>query len=271
MSSRGVPQHPPKGTPKGTKKDKENKDPDSPAYTQEPVKSLGMLDTNSDPNSFDVVLKDTYLPAKDVAVERPISMSAPAPINFGMVLPGLYRSGYPQATDFSFMKSLKLKTIVTLVSKDMPDGYQQFMDENRITHRVFDMAGTKKEDIPLSMMKSITSVVMNRDNYPLLVHCNQGKHRTGCVVAIIRKQSPGWDINAIIQEYTEFAAPKVRDSDVAYIRNFRVADISCVKGPLRSMSTTKALHVGTTFLLFLSLAFSALCIWASTSWRLISF
>ena len=265
MSSRGVPQHPAKATSKGLKKEK--KDPEPPVTGQEPVRSLGMLNPN--PTSFDVVLSNMYVTAKDIAVERPISMPGPPPINFGVVLPGLYRSGYPQASDFPFMQALKLKTIVTLVSKDMPDGYQQFMDRNGITHRVFDMAGTKKEEIPLSMMRSIAAVVLNRDNHPMLIHCNHGKHRTGCVVAVIRKHN-AWDVNAIIQEYTDFAAPKVRDTDIAYIRNFRVTDISCVSARLRSRSKAKNLPIGTTFFYFVLVAFLALCIWISTSRRLLS-
>ncbi len=34
------------------------------------------------------------------------------PNNFGIVLPGVYRSSYPRTEDFSFIQSLKLKTIV---------------------------------------------------------------------------------------------------------------------------------------------------------------
>ncbi len=34
------------------------------------------------------------------------------PVNFGTVIPGFYRSGYPQTEDYEFLKSLGLKTIV---------------------------------------------------------------------------------------------------------------------------------------------------------------
>jgi hypothetical protein len=34
------------------------------------------------------------------------------PINFAIVIPGFYRSGYPQAEDYKYLKSLGLKTIL---------------------------------------------------------------------------------------------------------------------------------------------------------------
>jgi hypothetical protein len=34
------------------------------------------------------------------------------PVNFGTVMPGFYRSGYPQTEDHEYLKSLGLKTIV---------------------------------------------------------------------------------------------------------------------------------------------------------------
>lgn len=34
------------------------------------------------------------------------------PANFGVIVPGVYRSSYPKEADFDFIKSLKLKTIM---------------------------------------------------------------------------------------------------------------------------------------------------------------
>ncbi|KAI1088724.1 tyrosine phosphatase family-domain-containing protein [Rostrohypoxylon terebratum] len=198
-----------------------------PRNDEERSQSLYMINLGSE--SPEVMLRDAYVSAKDIAVERPLPLTSTQnpPVNFAMVVPGLYRSGYPQAPDYSFMRTLNLKTIVTLVGKEFPEGYQDFIKENNIKHEIFDMAGTKKADIPAKTMQSIIAVVGNRKNYPLLVHCNQGKHRTGCVVGILRKASE-WDIKSIIREYTKFAEPKVRETDVKYITNFSVSDIKSV-------------------------------------------
>ncbi|TPX17097.1 uncharacterized protein E0L32_003215 [Thyridium curvatum] len=153
------------------------------------------------------------------------STRAGQPINFGMVVPGVYRSSYPQAQDYDFIRSLKLKSIVTLVDKDFPEGYKAFITANGIHHYVFSMKGTKKEEIPIKTMKAILRLVLDRRNHPLLIHCNHGKHRTGCVVAIIRKVT-GWDLPVVLDEYRAYAEPKVRDCDLQYISSFKLTSLS---------------------------------------------
>lgn len=147
------------------------------------------------------------------------------PANFGVIVPGVYRSSFPKAEDYPFIEGLKLKTIVTLVQKDFPEDYVPFISKNGIKHHVFDMKGTKKEEIPIRTMKAILRLVLNQQNHPLLIHCNHGKHRTGCVVGIVRKVS-GWDLDSVLTEYKSFAEPKVRECDVKYISGFELADIS---------------------------------------------
>jgi len=65
---------------------------------------------------------------------------------------------------------------------------------------------------------------MDCTNYPLYVHCNQGRHRTGCVIACLRKiqRVP---IEDIIAEYRAYANPKARPGDIDLIRAF---DPECV-------------------------------------------
>jgi tyrosine-protein phosphatase SIW14 len=147
-----------------------------------------------------------------------------APQNFGLVIPGVYRSSYPQAEDFDYLQGLKLKMIVTLVEKEIPEGYQMFLTGNGIRHLVFNMAGTKKADIPLAMMQSIISLITDKQNHPMLIHCNQGKHRTGCVVGILRRYH-GWDVDSALDEYVRYAHPKVRPTDVHYLREFQLANL----------------------------------------------
>ncbi|KAI2642152.1 tyrosine phosphatase family-domain-containing protein [Xylaria nigripes] len=169
------------------------------------------------------VWRDSQTCTKRLMLGRPVP-TLHHPINFAMVSEGLYRSGYPETRDYPFIQSLKLKTIVTLVNKELPDGFREFLQENQITHKIFDMAGTKKEAISIDLMRSIYAVVSNRENYPLLIHCNHGKHRTGCVVGVLRMANQ-WDTNRIIEEYTAFAEPKVRKTDVDYLTQFQVASL----------------------------------------------
>lgn len=112
----------------------------------------------------------------------------------------------------------------TLVDKNYTDEYGAFINSNNIHHQMFAMKGTKKEDIPLATMESILNLVLDRRNYPLLIHCNQGRHRTGCVVAVVRKIA-GWDGTTVTDEYRTYAGKKVRDCDVDYIQSFTLSNI----------------------------------------------
>ncbi|KAI1389235.1 tyrosine phosphatase family-domain-containing protein [Hypoxylon trugodes] len=209
------------------------------------------------------VLREAYISAKDIAVEQSFSHIGSPPINFATVLPGLYRSGYPQTSDYPFMQTLDLKTIVTLVGKELPDGFQQFIDENGIKHQIFDMAGTKKAEIPIETMQSIISIISNRKNYPLLIHCNHGKHRTGCVVGVLRKTNE-WDTTSIIREYTKYAEPKVRETDVKYLLDFKLADL-----PNVISRPSRAPFVVRTFYGMIMLASFTISIWVYSSTRLL--
>ena len=68
-------------------------------------------------------------------------------------------------------------------------------------------------------MKDILATMFDMRNYPLLVHCNHGKHRTGCVVGVMRKAS-GWTLSNVLDEYTHYANPKIRECDLDYLRTF---------------------------------------------------
>lgn len=175
-----------------------------------------------------------------------VNTSPGQPSNFGIVVPGVYRSSYPREEDYEFIQKLNLKTIVTLVDKDIPQTFIPFMQANSIQHHKIALQGTKKETVPVSTMAAILQVVHDERNHPMLIHCNQGrvspisdwyplnlfenhqlifpKHRTGCVVALVRKLQ-NWDLSRILEEYKTYAAPKIRDCDVDYVTKFQVADI----------------------------------------------
>ncbi|CVL02730.1 related to tyrosine-protein phosphatase SIW14 [Fusarium mangiferae] len=156
------------------------------------------------------------------------------PHNFGVVIPGFYRSSFPRSHDFEYLKGLGLKTIVTLVKKDELDqDLETFVQREGIRQVVFNMKGTKKEAIPLSTMKAILSIVLDKSNYPLLIHCNHGKHRTGCVVGVVRKIA-GWDAESVVAEYKSYAEPKARECDVNYLDDFQVSSLG-ISNPIPSM------------------------------------
>lgn len=67
-------------------------------------------------------------------------------------------------------------------------------------------------DIPDDGIAAALSAVLDRRNHPMLIHCNKGKHRTGCLVGCLRKVQR-WAFSSIFDEYIRFSYPKARMMD----------------------------------------------------------
>lgn len=62
--------------------------------------------------------------------------------------------------------------------------------------------------------------IVDRANYPILIHSNKGKHRVGVVVGIIRKLLQGWSTTGIYQEYDIFSGGLKGQVDLEFITMF---------------------------------------------------
>lgn len=145
----------------------------------------------------------------------------------------------------------------SLVKKDFSLEFQDFVKSNSINHIVLDMIGTKKVEISEAMMKNIMSIALDQSRYPILIHCNHGRHRTGCAVATIRHVK-GWEIKNTLQEYRDFAAPKARECDINYITNLQVSTHGSAfrqrsKDVPRTSLLSKFIYPKTRRMLFLSM------------------
>ncbi|KAL4165146.1 hypothetical protein KRP22_003877 [Phytophthora ramorum] len=59
----------------------------------------------------------------------------------------------------------------------------------------------------------------------MLIHCNKGKHRTGCLVGSLRKVQR-WAFSSIFDEYIRFSAPKPRTMDQQFIELFKTERVT---------------------------------------------
>lgn len=68
----------------------------------------------------------------------------------------------------------------------------------------------KPQDIEQAT-KSLTialQLILNKQNHPILIHSNKGKHRTGVLIGLMRKVLQGWCLSGIFEEYEKFAMGK---------------------------------------------------------------
>lgn len=111
------------------------------------------------------------------------------PINFGMVCPGIFRSGFPNKKNFPFMKKIKVKTIIYLCPETYIEKNMEFANEHNISIKQFGIEGNKEPfvHIPEEVIAKAVSELLDVRNHPVLIHCNKGKHRTGVLVGCLRK------------------------------------------------------------------------------------
>ncbi|CAI9784419.1 unnamed protein product [Fraxinus pennsylvanica] len=159
------------------------------------------------------------------------------PLNFAVVDNGVFRSGFPDVDNFSFLQSLNLCSIVYLCPEPYPVPNMEFLKSNRIKLFQFGMEGSKEPfvNIPEDKIREALKVVLDVKNHPLLIHCKRGKHRTGCLVGCLRKLQR-WCLTSVFDEYQRFAAAKTRVSDQRFMELF---DTSSFKHLPMTFSTSK--------------------------------
>ncbi|KAI9829860.1 MAG: hypothetical protein M1819_005958 [Sarea resinae] len=154
---------------------------------------------------------------------KPFNRFVP-PINFAHVEEGVYRSGQPSAINIPFLETLELKTIVWLGTvalslshitdalhiellgtvEEPNEAMLAFADENELTMHHLGIAEGGNPWDPLTEQCVIDALyhVINTDNFPLLVCCGMGRHRTGTVIGCLRR------LQGALEEYRRFTGSR---------------------------------------------------------------
>ncbi|KAJ1835865.1 tyrosine-protein phosphatase siw14 [Coemansia sp. RSA 2706] len=144
------------------------------------------------------------------------------PLNFALIAPGIYRSGFPNPKSHPFLLQLGLRTIIYVFDGDCQPYHLQFIQDNSINYKHFRVAANKEPfaEMDHAVVAQILAEVLDTRNHPLLLHCNRGIRRVGCLVGCIRKLQ-GWAMTAIFDEYQRFSGTKIRIADQEFIEVFR--------------------------------------------------
>ncbi|TNY24705.1 putative tyrosine-protein phosphatase OCA1 [Rhodotorula diobovata] len=145
------------------------------------------------------------------------------PPQFGLVEEGLVRSGQPSELNFPFLDKLGLKTVVWLAPEDPNEPFQRFLQEHSVAlhHLGADDYAATYDPLSEETVLQALGIILNPDNAPTLVCCNQGRHRTGTVCGVLRKLQK-WNLVSILEEYRRYAGPKVRQHNEQFIELFDV-------------------------------------------------
>ncbi|CAH6721972.1 hypothetical protein CLIB1444_07S06612 [[Candida] jaroonii] len=180
-------------------------------------------------------------------LKRNLKQSSPLvpPLNFALVEDRIYRSGFPIPTNYPFLEQLGLKTIIYLgdddkvkdKSKDKKKDkdkeekkekkkekdskgdiiskYKAWVETTDIKfhHLIFESSqepfiNEETQDKAKASLKIALELMLDRNNFPMLIHSNKGKHRIGVLVGLMRKLFQGWCLSGIFEEYEKFALGK---------------------------------------------------------------
>src|SRR5215510_378141 len=147
--------------------------------------------------------------------------------NFGQVTDFYYRGGQPRGEDYSHLAAIGVKTIIDL--RDDPKDYAKELTEH---------AGMKYVNLPLSdkdypppdAASKFLSLVNDKENWPIYVHCAGGRHRTGAMTAVFRMTVQGWDADRAYEEmkdydfYTRWGHKSMKRFVFDYYRGLRLAE-----------------------------------------------
>ncbi|KAJ3365129.1 Multidrug resistance protein 1 [Allomyces javanicus] len=81
------------------------------------------------------------------------------------------------------------------------------------------MRGLYHKLVQKQQLGAAAGMILNPRNYPLIIMCNLGRHRTGTVVGCLRKLQR-WNLTSIFEEYRRYAGPKVRLLNEQFIELF---------------------------------------------------
>lgn len=163
----------------------------------------------------EVVLADDEIETgrPEINISHPPSQRIVPPLNFCPVERYLYRSGQPSNVNFPFLLDLNLKTIIWLANEEPQDALLEFCDDRNIELQFAAINPDGGEDdnpwdglTETSIMNALQTMV-NADNYPLLVCCGMGRHRTGTVIGCLRRLM-GWNLASVSEEYRRFTGSR---------------------------------------------------------------
>ncbi|KAK8790145.1 hypothetical protein WA538_001470, partial [Blastocystis sp. DL] len=153
------------------------------------------------------------------------------PKMFSCVLPDVYRSNLFGSESFSFIESLKLKSIVYLGNETLDEEWVAFCEESNISvFQISDNVVRPKDDwepISEDSVKRAIEFLSKKANTPVLVMCKNGVEKTGIVIACLRK-CHHWCFTSIIQEFRREAYEEAVQPNAELFIEFFSPDIVAI-------------------------------------------
>jgi tyrosine-protein phosphatase SIW14 len=122
--------------------------------------------------------------------------------NFGRVNANYYRGAQPNGSDYTYLASLGVKTVIDLTSDDAQTNEKSLTEHAGM--RYFQIPMTTHQAPTPAQLTEFLKLVNDPSNQPVYVHCVGGRHRTGVMTAAYRMTQNGWGADQAFKEMKQY-------------------------------------------------------------------
>jgi hypothetical protein len=173
------------------------------------------------------------------------------PVDEGKV----YRCGCLTAAGFTeAIRTRHIRTVINLMEEDPdPDLAAGYFDSTKVRESVLcARLGAKMVSLTVDLLgpeelrqhrpagiDTYLELMDNPANFPVLIHCRAGLHRTGVMVAVYRMEYDGWTPSEAMAElrsngFGDFAATAANEYIAQYILSYQPGQRRAHAGPARA-------------------------------------
>jgi tyrosine-protein phosphatase SIW14 len=121
--------------------------------------------------------------------------------NFGRINENYYRGAQPKDSDYRALAALGIRTVIDLTGDGRADE-KRFVERNGM--KFFRIPMTTSERPSQAAVTQFLKLVTDPANFPVYVHCQGGRHRTGVMTAVYRMTQDGWTADQAYAEMKKF-------------------------------------------------------------------
>jgi len=168
------------------------------------------------------------------------------PSAFGCVESGVYRADTPRVENLPFLRTLRLKSVVTLSLETQARAVRtHYLDTIpnvvKLGEKFWTVdGGSTVPSVNVDLVVRALEMILDTANHPILVCCATGRVETGAVIGCLRRLQ-NWCVSSALQEYQAFAEGIVR-TEVMQTIEFFDRDLVRIPSSIESLPVWYAVH-----------------------------
>jgi tyrosine-protein phosphatase SIW14 len=155
----------------------------------------------------------------EIALLAALWNTAPGVPNFHKVNDGLYRGGQPSSEGFVDLAKLGIKTVVDLRIPGSQSNWERQKVESLGMHYIHLPLHGGETPTQADIDRAF-SVMLDDAQWPVFVHCREGKDRTGMIIACYRISHDGWTNMRALAEAKSYAFRNIKPAMENYIKQY---------------------------------------------------